>query len=92
MAKCSAGLRDCINIFSPNKKPNGIPYSITNMGLSIELPPIAWAMDTYLAALDCGVEEIPNNRVGIYLKILSNHNQYARVQLEGRRTGILGRS
>ncbi|EFE32544.1 uncharacterized protein ARB_00730 [Trichophyton benhamiae CBS 112371] len=59
------------------------PYSLTNMGLSIELPMVEWSMGVYLAALDCETEGVQNSRVGIFLSDLPEKNQYARVMLDG---------
>jgi hypothetical protein len=47
------------------------------------MPTIAWAIETFLAALDCKLENIPNSRVGIFLKLLPENDQYARVLLDG---------
>jgi hypothetical protein len=56
LAKSPADFCDCTNIVSTRSGLNRVPYFITNMGLSIELLMTGWAMDTYLAALDCEVE------------------------------------
>ena len=56
---------------------------MTNMGLSIELRMVPWAIETYLAALDCGVENLPNSRVGIFMKLMGERDQYARVLVKG---------
>ncbi|KAK2829928.1 hypothetical protein FQN49_007120 [Arthroderma sp. PD_2] len=53
------------------------------MGLSIELAMVEWSMGTFLAALDCETEGVPNSRVGIFLSDLPEKNQYARVMLDG---------
>jgi hypothetical protein len=83
LAKSPSDFGDCCNIVTSRSKWNRVPYSVTNMGLSIQLPMIAWAMETYLAALDCELEDIPNSRVGVFLKLLPENDQYARVLLDG---------
>jgi hypothetical protein len=83
LANSISDFGDCCNIVSSRSKWNRTPYSVTNMGLSIQMPMIAWAMETYLAALDCELENIPNSRVGIFLKLLPEDGQYARVLLHG---------
>ena len=70
------------NIISSNTRLNRIPYSVTNMGLSIELPLVPWAMDKYLAALDC-VREESDDRIGIFLELLPENGQYARTTVDG---------
>jgi hypothetical protein len=82
LAKSPADFDGCSNIISARSKWNQIPYAVTNMGVSIQLPMIAWAMETYFAALDCEVENIPNSRVGIFLRLLPEKSQYARVMLD----------
>ena len=82
LAKSPTDFRYCDNIVSTRSGLNRIPYFITNMGLSIELVMIAWAMDTYLAALDCEIEN-PKQRIGIFLRLLPEDGQCARLRLDG---------
>ncbi|RFU28338.1 hypothetical protein B7463_g7988, partial [Scytalidium lignicola] len=85
LASSPSDFTDCGNIVPSPSKWNRIPYSITNMGLSIQMPMIAWAMEKYFAALDCELEDTPNSRIGIFLEILPKiNNQYARIHLEGK--------
>lgn len=74
----SAFASSCNAIRSSNQL-NRSPYSTTNMGLSIQLPMIPWAMNTYLAALDCEVENVSNSRLGIFLELFPAFEQCARV-------------
>ncbi|KAM5353011.1 hypothetical protein ACJZ2D_017122 [Fusarium nematophilum] len=74
---------DCSKIIPSKSRWNQTPYSMTTKGLSIELPMVPWAMETYLAALDCELENTPNSRVGIYLQLLPERDQYVRVLLDG---------
>jgi hypothetical protein len=66
LAQSPAAFQDCSDLIQSASRLNRVPYSVTNMGLSIELPMIPWAMDTYLAALDCEVHDMPNSRVVIF--------------------------
>lgn len=88
LATSPSDFRDCHGIVSSRSKLSRKPYSVTNKGLSIELPVVGWAMETYLAALDCEVENKPNSRIGIFLQLLPVADQCIRVQLEGRNTRI----
>ncbi|KIM98488.1 hypothetical protein OIDMADRAFT_181845 [Oidiodendron maius Zn] len=82
LAKSPADFCNCGNIVLTRPGLNRLPYSITNMGLSIELLMVGWAMDTYLAALDC-VEESHKTRIGIFLRLLPEDDQCARVMING---------
>ncbi|TVY14033.1 Vegetative incompatibility protein HET-E-1 [Lachnellula arida] len=84
LAKSPSDFSDCANIVLSKRKLNRAPYSITNMGLKIQLPMVAWAMNTYLAALDCEIKGYPNSRVGIFLKLLQEKDQCARIMFEGK--------
>ena len=88
LAKSPAYFSKCRNIVPSQFKLSRIPYSVTNMGLSVQLPMIPWAMETYFTALDCEVEGFRDSRIGIFLARLSENSQWARVMLEGadRRT------
>ncbi|KAK2589575.1 hypothetical protein QQS21_012744 [Conoideocrella luteorostrata] len=59
------------------------PYSVTNKGLSIEMPMVPWAMETYLVALDCERDHVDKGRIGIYLQLVEEEEQYARVPIGG---------
>jgi hypothetical protein len=86
LARHPADFRDCSDIVSSRHRLNRIPYSITNMGLSIELAMIPWEMDTYLVGLDCetGMVWRPSGvRVGTFLRLLPQKYQYARVLVNG---------
>ncbi|KFY49116.1 hypothetical protein V495_00704 [Pseudogymnoascus sp. VKM F-4514 (FW-929)] len=72
----------CGDIVMVRKRWNRIPYSVTNLGLSIQLPMMPWAMDTYLVTLDCRNEDEPDSRVAIFLRLLSRPNQLLRVPFE----------
>ncbi|EHY59160.1 hypothetical protein HRR83_001568 [Exophiala dermatitidis] len=61
-------------------------FSITNVGLSIQLTTIPWAMETYLAILNCTLRDRPESRLGIFLERLTSsrvQEQFARVQYAG---------
>ncbi|KAM5447328.1 hypothetical protein MaudCBS49596_006092 [Microsporum audouinii] len=82
-AKSPAAFIDSGRLIPSAVKWNDSPYSLTNMGLSIELPMVEWSLGVYLAALDCETEGVENSRVGIYLSDLPEKNQYARAMLDG---------
>jgi hypothetical protein len=88
LATSPADFQDCGNLVVTAQRAQSIPYSLTNVGLSIELPMIPWAQEIYLAALDC--EEKGNTaRIGIFLKLLPEQGQYARIMYGGKdRTNI----
>ena len=59
-----------------------------NQGLSIRLKITPWSADTYLAYLKCSrrvaILSSPQNiRVGIFLRRLTEDDQYARINLDG---------
>lgn len=58
-------------------------FSVTNRGLSIVLPSVPWAMNTFLSILDCRLKESPEHVIGILLERLSADGQYARTQVDG---------
>jgi hypothetical protein len=72
----------CNRIIESTSRLNRMPYLITNMGLSIPLPVIPWAMNTYLAALDCKYEGDSDSRQGIFLEMLLEGEQCARVSVD----------
>ena len=83
LAKSPAAFSHCSNFIRSSSKLAKSPYSVTNMGLSIELYMNPWAMEIYFAALDCEIEGIPNSRQGIYLRLLTEQYQYARIMFDG---------
>lgn len=61
---------------------------MTNRGLSIHLNITPWSADTYLAYLECSTRRMISGslkslRIGIYLRRLSEDDQYARIDLNG---------
>ncbi|KFZ03837.1 hypothetical protein V502_10619 [Pseudogymnoascus sp. VKM F-4520 (FW-2644)] len=80
LARSPADFASCANIDATHARWNKEPYAISNLGLKIQLPMLPWAMDTYLAALDCARD---GKRLGIFLRLLPRENRYARVMLEG---------
>ncbi|OJD12835.1 hypothetical protein AJ78_06637 [Emergomyces pasteurianus Ep9510] len=82
LAKSPAAFAECGDIVRPVMSWNCSPYSMTNLGLSIEVIMIPWAMDTYFAVLDAQMD-LAKNRLGIFLTFLPENNQYARVMLDG---------
>jgi len=58
-------------------------FTMTNRGLSITLEVTPWSADTYLAYLNCAqvLTSHAQVQVGILLRRLSEHDQYARINL-----------
>ncbi|KFY47541.1 hypothetical protein V496_10603 [Pseudogymnoascus sp. VKM F-4515 (FW-2607)] len=83
LARSPADFAECADIVMTRERWNKTPYTVTNLGLSIQLPMLPWAMDTYLAALDCERAGVPDSRVGIFLRLLPQADQFARVVFEG---------
>lgn len=48
------------------------------------LPVKGWVMNTYIAGLDCEVENVPDSQVGISLRLLPETGQYAIVLVGGK--------
>ncbi|KFY19920.1 hypothetical protein V491_04120 [Pseudogymnoascus sp. VKM F-3775] len=83
LARSPADFAGCADIVMTRERWNRTPYTITNLGLSIRLPMLPWAMDTYLAVLDCERVGVPDSRIGIFLRLLPQADQLARVLFEG---------
>lgn len=79
LAKSPAEFSDSTNIIHRVHKHNRQPYTVTNMGLRIELPLIQWEMDVYLAWLDCQRLGGDHSRVGVFVTPLKEKDQFARV-------------
>lgn len=80
LARSPADFASCADIDVSYARWNKEPYAVSNLGLKVNLPMLPWAMDTYLAALDCSRG---GNRLGIFLRLLPRENRYARVMLNG---------
>ncbi|PKY00211.1 HET domain protein [Aspergillus campestris IBT 28561] len=80
LARSPADFAGSSHFIVSTDKVNASPYSMTNMGLSIELSMVQWGMEVYLAALDC--QDHTRQRLGIYLTPLREPNQYGRVMLD----------
>jgi hypothetical protein len=81
LAKSPAYFSNCSNIVRSAMKLGRAPYTMTNMGLSIELFMAPWAMETYLVLLDCETYGFSIARKGIFLKLLPERDQYARIMV-----------
>ena len=94
LADSPAAFQDCHNIRTLTSRKGRHPYSVTNRGLSLSLVVIPWTTDTYFACLDCADERLSGGllqgqpfdkfRIGIFLRRLSEDDQYARVTHEGK--------
>ncbi|RHZ64429.1 HET domain protein [Aspergillus thermomutatus] len=82
LAQSPADFRESGGFVQPEQRFNRSPFSVTNMGISIELAVVHWTMDVYLAALDCETQR-GKKRVAIFLAPLPQNNQYARVMCAG---------
>ncbi|KAM3534637.1 hypothetical protein MY4038_002049 [Beauveria bassiana] len=80
LARSPADFAGCADLVEPRQRWNHQPYSMTNRGLSLEMPMVPWGPETFLAALDCEDAGQQDSRVGVYLRMLSEQGQYARVQ------------
>lgn len=84
LATSPACFASCGDVVVAGTKWNHQPYSLTNLGLSLEMPMAPWAMETLLAVLDCEVENAgADRRVGIYLRMQEEDGQYLRVRFDG---------
>ena len=76
--------RHCSHICRTTDLWNRVPYSVTNMGLSIELRLLPWTIDIYLAALDCGSSSHNQDRIAIFLTLLPHKRHMVRVVVDGK--------
>lgn len=91
LADNPAAFANCQHVTATSSRKGHSPYSLTNRGLSIKLMANQFMVDTYIVRLDCDnellpAEEGPANeyRLGIFLRRLSEDDQYARVEHEGK--------
>ncbi|OAA72168.1 Heterokaryon incompatibility [Cordyceps fumosorosea ARSEF 2679] len=92
LAHSPADFAGCADVVVARQRWNHQPYSVTNRGLALEMPVVPWGPETFLAALDCenyGSAQDP--RVGIYLRMLPEEGQYARVRLDNENDDDAGR-
>jgi hypothetical protein len=80
LAESPDDFKDCQNVVRTSRS-NQTPYLFTNMGLSIQLPLMPYIMDTYLAVLTCRKDSKKNTEVGIFLRLLPEEGQFARLKL-----------
>ncbi|ETI21632.1 hypothetical protein G647_07979 [Cladophialophora carrionii CBS 160.54] len=71
--------RDIVPCPIPHHRPS--PYSLTNMGLEIQIPHIIWSLNTYLALLLCH-DQTTKHHVGIFLGVNAGPGQHARIFLD----------
>ncbi|RDW63767.1 hypothetical protein BP6252_11312 [Coleophoma cylindrospora] len=88
LADSPAAFRGTAGIGSLYSRRGRPSYRMTNRGLSLELPAVPFAVDTYLAQLDCcNALNGPSSRaglaLGIFLRRLDEDDQYARVEYNG---------
>lgn len=82
----------CQKVVSRNSRHGRSAYSLTNRGLSVQLPATPCSTDTYLVQLECDDVQLPvpvdiygqgELRLGIYVVRLDEDDQYARVSHDG---------
>lgn len=90
LAPSPANFKHSAGIRSTSATTDPMPFSLTNVGLRIELPIVPFAMDTYLAVLQCQDVSIDNymmpharsdtgnSRIGILIRRTSQPKQYVR--------------
>ncbi|PVH86937.1 HET-domain-containing protein [Cadophora sp. DSE1049] len=83
LARSPASFQHTYDVVPSINRLSHVPYFVTNFGLSITLAFVPWAMDIYFVALDCEREDKYDSRIGIYLKLLPEKDQAARISLEG---------
>jgi len=83
LPKSPANFRHSHDVVPSINRLSHVPYSVTNFGLSITLAFVPWAMETYFVALDCEREDKYDSRIGVYLRLLPEKDQAARISLDG---------
>ncbi|KAJ9613565.1 hypothetical protein H2200_003507 [Cladophialophora chaetospira] len=82
LADSPASFRNCREIVPcPIPYHRATPYSLTNMGLEIQVPHIIWSLNTYLALLLCH-DQTTKQHVGIFLGVNAGPGQHARIFLD----------
>lgn len=84
LARSPGDFAGCADVVVAGQRWNHQPYSMTNRGLALEMPMVPWGLETFLAALDC---EDARGRVGIYLRMLPDDGQFARVRFRDEAAG-----
>lgn len=94
LAQSPADFEGCGNIVSTAASSSPEQFSITNAGLSISFPMIPWAMNTYLAILECrnksatGLmphfrQHTEKTQLGIFIQQTQRNGLYIRVRQSG---------
>jgi hypothetical protein len=89
LADAPAAFEDCQQIRTNFLRKGHSAYSMTNRGLSIILFATQWTTDTYSVPLDCKdgarqkIQYPEEPRLCIFLRRLSEDDQYVRVKWEG---------
>lgn len=81
IAPSPACFENCGFVEELNTIEHRAPYTLTNRGLSISLMLTPWSSDVYLARLD--VKQEHGFKLCIFLKRLTEDDQYARVEFDG---------
>ena len=90
LADSPKALADCGRNKTIRGRTGGSSFSLTNRGLSIQLPAYPLTVDTYLVLLDCVrsplvLDNARNSepRLGMFLRRLYEDDQYARIKYNG---------
>ena len=92
LATSPSDFRESSHIVRSEKPLLGNPYTLTNVGLSIELILYPWSLDTYIALLDSRDDRGCSAHVSIFLRLLpetSHENHLSvtsafRIKLDGQ--------
>jgi hypothetical protein len=82
LATSPTEFRGCGNIIRVMNRERRTPYSMTNIGISIQLRVVPWTQDLYAAVLDC-VDSGCTDQIAIFLKALRETDQFARTRYGG---------
>lgn len=69
LAKSPTDFRDSSHIVRSDTPLTGEPFTLTNIGLSMDVMLLPWSLDTNIALLDCRHEREPDQHVGIFLRL-----------------------
>ncbi|KAL8782558.1 MAG: hypothetical protein Q9213_005283 [Squamulea squamosa] len=83
LADSPAAFAGCQNVRVLSSGKGRSAYSMTNRGLSCEFIAKPYSPNTYFVRLDCENIDMADYHLGMFLRRLSEDDQYARVTVEG---------
>ena len=83
LATSPSDFRQSSHIVRSEKPLLGKPYTLTNVGLSIELMLYPWSLDTYIALLDSRDNRECSGHVSIFLRLLPETSQENPLSVTG---------